>query len=169
MKLFIGIATYEKNVYGLELLNKNNEYKLKAIFGPIQHMGAVNSISVSGKYLVTGSTDELIRIFNWQKKQEVGICNEHSSSISDVVAIADEDPISSSASMVTADISGLLFLWTSYKGGKLWKCVKVLDIFSFFLFMCRNYHHIPLLFHHFLYIQAPDLFLQFQIKIRQLH
>jgi WD40 repeat protein len=125
IKLFIGIATYEKNVYGLELINENNEYKINPIFGPIQHMGAVNSIFVSGKYLVTGSTDELVRIFDWQKKREIGICNEHSSSVSSVVVISDPVSSSSSPSMITADVSGLVFLWKSFKGGRQWKCVKV--------------------------------------------
>jgi protein MAK11 len=85
---FIIIAgSYEKNLYGIEgtfvtsVEDTSAEPELKLIPSFIfpAHLGCIKSLSVSpgAKWLVTGSEDEYIKVWDLRKRKEVGSLSEH--------------------------------------------------------------------------------------------
>lgn len=90
---FIIIAgSYEKNLYGIEgtfITSVDDdddadgastpELKLVPSFIFPAHMACIKSLSVSqgAKWLVTGSDDEYIKVWDLRKRKEVGMLNQH--------------------------------------------------------------------------------------------
>ncbi|CUM62710.1 uncharacterized protein PRCAT00000266001 [Priceomyces carsonii] len=81
-RIFVG--SYEHNLLCLSLI-MDPSYKKEAIFQPIFHFQAhslsIRSIDVAKRYLVTGSNDEHIRIYDLQKRKELGALLSHQGSI----------------------------------------------------------------------------------------
>ena len=69
-------------LYYFVLCLQNGKFKLTQSFTNHSHQGSVRQLSVSGKYLASGGTDEIIRIFNLNKRREEGtIMENHGNSI----------------------------------------------------------------------------------------
>ncbi|RXG50937.1 p21-activated protein kinase-interacting protein 1-like [Armadillidium vulgare] len=66
------VGTNEEFILGYELLYEDNdEVKLEPIFSHHAHIGRVKQVVVCKKYLVTGSTDEFIKIFDLHSRKEI--------------------------------------------------------------------------------------------------
>lgn len=82
----MALGSYERIVFGTDFdLEKDGEnYKLKSAkdsFAVPAHIASVRSVGSCRKYLVSGSTDETIKIFDLRKRKDIGSVVEHSGSI----------------------------------------------------------------------------------------
>ncbi|KAG9126136.1 hypothetical protein FRC07_004743 [Ceratobasidium sp. 392] len=85
------VGTYEKLLYGLEgrvLLEKDLPGQLSVSLKPIfifpAHVACVRAVAASpqgGKWLATGSTDEIIKVWDLRRRKEVGGLVQHQGSI----------------------------------------------------------------------------------------
>ena len=67
----------------LDLSGKGN--KFNHIFGIPAHNGSIKAISSSLPWLITGSTDESIRIYNYKKLKEFGALFKHRGTITAMI------------------------------------------------------------------------------------
>ena len=81
-------GSYEKLLYGLEgtvTLNgvSSPQFHLKPIFIFPAHVSCIKSVAASpggGKWLATGSTDEIVKVWDLRRKKEVGGLMHHQGS-----------------------------------------------------------------------------------------
>lgn len=69
------LGCYEEFVLGFSLDEKNRV--LQANFSNHAHAGSVKALAAGGKYLVSGGSDENVKIFNLRKRQEHGTLQHH--------------------------------------------------------------------------------------------
>ncbi|KAJ8146909.1 hypothetical protein OY671_000034 [Metschnikowia pulcherrima] len=78
----IMVGSYEHNLLCLSLIMKGTA---EAVFTPIFHFQAhtlsIKSIDIAKRYLVTGSNDEHIRIYDLQKRKELGTLLSHQGTV----------------------------------------------------------------------------------------
>ena len=101
---------------------KSSQYTFAPDFGPERHHAALSAIDISGPFLATGSTNELIHIYNLVKRREIGICNQHSATITSIQISGESVP----PSMISSDEGGNILFWKSRKGGSEWTVVKTI-------------------------------------------
>mmetsp|Transcript_6896 Transcript_6896/g.11861 ORF Transcript_6896/g.11861 Transcript_6896/m.11861 type:complete len:350 (-) Transcript_6896:162-1211(-) len=68
-------GTYEKFILGFRASIETA--KLQPVFGYAAHDGCVKSVAAAGRILVSGSTDEIIKIYDLKRKKEVGNLVQH--------------------------------------------------------------------------------------------
>ncbi|KAJ2451950.1 60s ribosome biogenesis protein mak11 [Coemansia sp. RSA 2336] len=79
---FLAIAgTYERLLYGLEATHNEEQVELKPQFIFPAHIGCIKAVATGGRYLASGSTDEIIRLYDLKKRVELGSLHEHKGSI----------------------------------------------------------------------------------------
>ncbi|XP_072169804.1 p21-activated protein kinase-interacting protein 1-like [Diadema setosum] len=110
---------YERTVFGYDLLEKEGENGGELVFrGQFTnnaHIGCVESIAASSKFLASGSTDELIYLFDVEEKVELGSLMQHDGSISSLAFHEDSHMISGSE-------DGKICVWSTQS----WECMKVM-------------------------------------------
>ncbi|KDO20223.1 hypothetical protein SPRG_14469 [Saprolegnia parasitica CBS 223.65] len=115
-------GTYEGMLYGWEasmddLLAK--KAKLKMIYGYPAHTECIKSIAMmmehDGKTLLTGSTDEMIKIYNVKRKVEVGILMQHKGAVTCLEYYGKSHVLSGSA-------DNTICIWRTSD----WNCVHIL-------------------------------------------
>lgn len=93
--------------------------KLRLVFAYTAHRSCVKTLTMlSGSkadIMVSGGTDELLRIYNLQKKKEVGELSNHQGSVESVAAIGAEHILSGGK-------DGLLCVWKTAG----WECIHEL-------------------------------------------
>jgi len=77
------VGTYEKELYGFEW-SPGAEVP-ETLFAMGAHLGCVKTLAASSKYLVSGSTDENVRIFNFRKLTDDGTLYQHQGTVTSVV------------------------------------------------------------------------------------
>ncbi|KAJ2517600.1 60s ribosome biogenesis protein mak11 [Coemansia sp. RSA 1939] len=77
----ISAGTYERILYGIEGRFEGDVLALSSRFIFPAHIGCIKSVSVGGRYLASGSTDEIIRLYDLKKRVELGSLHEHKGSI----------------------------------------------------------------------------------------
>ncbi|KAJ1899871.1 60s ribosome biogenesis protein mak11 [Kickxella alabastrina] len=77
----ISAGTYERLLYGIEGRFVGNQLTLNPQFIIPAHTGCIKAVSVGGRYLVSGSTDESIRLYDLKKRVELGSLHEHTGTI----------------------------------------------------------------------------------------
>ncbi|ORX57481.1 WD40 repeat-like protein [Hesseltinella vesiculosa] len=71
-------GTYERILYGINAnWTKDKTLKLAPIFIVPAHTGLIRTVAVGGQFLASGSTDEIIRLFNIKKRKEYGFLGGH--------------------------------------------------------------------------------------------
>ncbi|KAH7825690.1 putative p21-activated protein kinase-interacting protein 1-like [Monocercomonoides exilis] len=138
--IVVCVGTYQKSLLAYQLVpnesyQKSERQKLSSTsdnekldlpfnfspyFGPVKHLGSIGALHISGHYLASGATDELIHLFDLKKKTEIGVCNEHSSSISSICLSGENFP----PSMVSSDEKGHVIFWTSTQKGQNWEVMR---------------------------------------------
>ncbi|KAJ2849647.1 60s ribosome biogenesis protein mak11, partial [Coemansia brasiliensis] len=79
---FMVIAgTYERLLYGLEANQGEEQVTLEPQFIFPAHIGCIKAVATGGRYLASGSTDEIIRLYDLKKRVELGSLHEHKGSI----------------------------------------------------------------------------------------
>ncbi|KAK2145791.1 hypothetical protein LSH36_657g01029 [Paralvinella palmiformis] len=72
------VGTYEELILGYKLVPREKGFKFELNFTNHSHTGCVKSVGVSERgILATGSTDEVIRLFNLTKHIEIGALMHH--------------------------------------------------------------------------------------------
>ncbi|XP_069945183.1 p21-activated protein kinase-interacting protein 1-like [Cherax quadricarinatus] len=80
------VGTYEEFIIGYQLtVQKDGKVSLTQSFTDHSHTGSVRKIAISGKFLISGGSDEILRIFNLSSRFEVGTIMEHKGTITDLV------------------------------------------------------------------------------------
>ncbi|KAJ1646696.1 60s ribosome biogenesis protein mak11 [Coemansia erecta] len=74
-------GTYERLLYGIEGRFVDDTLTLKAQFIFPAHIGCIKAVSVGGRYLASGSTDECIKLYDLKKRVELGTLHEHKGTI----------------------------------------------------------------------------------------
>ncbi|KAJ1917206.1 60s ribosome biogenesis protein mak11 [Mycoemilia scoparia] len=82
-EILITAGTYERLLYGItgKWNAKHDKIDLMPIFILPAHTGCIKTISIGGRYLATGSTDETIKIYDIKKLREMGSLHHHSGTI----------------------------------------------------------------------------------------
>ncbi|KAK7501213.1 hypothetical protein BaRGS_00007698 [Batillaria attramentaria] len=75
MEIIVG--TYEELLLGYAFVKEDNGYKLQQTFTNHSHIGCVKCLTCQKNLLVSGSTDESIRIFDLKKRRELGTLHQH--------------------------------------------------------------------------------------------
>jgi len=78
-------GSYEKLLYGLEgkatySEGKNLQFHLKAIFAFPAHVSCIKAVAASpqgGKWLASGSADEIIKVWDLRRRKEIGGLMHH--------------------------------------------------------------------------------------------
>ncbi|XP_076035231.1 p21-activated protein kinase-interacting protein 1-like [Oratosquilla oratoria] len=114
MELILG--TNEEYIVGYRIVEKKDgAVEFQKSFTNHAHTGSVKCIAVIGKYLLSGGTDEVIRVFDLKKRREVGMIMEHEGTVTSLKVHASSHVFS------TADDGKLCI----FKKGK-WECEKLL-------------------------------------------
>ncbi|KAI3644216.1 hypothetical protein MP228_010380 [Amoeboaphelidium protococcarum] len=94
-------GTYEKLLVGIDTKisqdNGDNSLDMEMSFGFAAHIGAVKTVAIGGEFLASGSSDEVIKLFNMKKKKELGSLHSHSGSIHSLKFYKDSHMISASS------------------------------------------------------------------------
>jgi protein MAK11 len=80
-KLLVSLGTYEKVVYGVDFKSADGKIEKKVAFSIPAHIGYVKAITSGPQFLVSGSTDETIRIFDLRRRKDFGSLTSHTGSI----------------------------------------------------------------------------------------
>jgi protein MAK11 len=73
-------GSYEKLLYGLEGSLEGEEINIKPVFIFPAHISCVRALGASphgGRWLATGSTDEIIKVWDLRRRKEVGGLVQH--------------------------------------------------------------------------------------------
>jgi protein MAK11 len=83
-RLTIVAGSYEKILYGLQfdpfLREKGDEAAMKPVFVFPAHISCVKAVAASpqgGRWLVTGGTDEAIKVWDLRRRKELGSLQQH--------------------------------------------------------------------------------------------
>lgn len=81
--MLICLGTYERILYGWEVIlsPSGGVGEAKVAFALPVHQGYIKSIATAGRHLVTGGTDEVIKVFDLRKRREQGTLTHHSGTI----------------------------------------------------------------------------------------
>lgn len=112
----IVVGSYEHNLLCLSLILKE---KAEPLFTPIFHFQAhtlsIKSIDIAKRYLVTGSNDEHIRIYDLKKRKELGNLLSHQGTVTTLKfskEITDtEDETNSGRWLLLGSEDGKIIIW----------------------------------------------------------
>lgn len=117
----IYVGSYEHNLLCVSL-NLPNDRTKTPVFQPIFHFQAhalsIKSISAAKRYLVTGANDEHIRIYDLQKRKELGNLMGHQGSITSLRFSSEHDGDGEEVSkagkwLLSGSEDGKLIIWRS--------------------------------------------------------
>ncbi|MEP7285962.1 MAG: hypothetical protein ABI947_09360 [Chloroflexota bacterium] len=77
----------------IEELESSNEIKVRTLRG---HTASVNSVAVSGDFVISASSDKTLRVWNWKTGQHLRTLSGHTNSVNEVV-VSDDFAISASS------------------------------------------------------------------------
>ncbi|XP_064625471.1 p21-activated protein kinase-interacting protein 1-like isoform X2 [Lineus longissimus] len=107
-------GTYEELTLGFSLQKIDEGYALNPSFTDHSHVGCVRAAAVSSKgVLATGSSDETIKLFHLEKRQELGALLHHEGSITDLTFFGGTH-------MFSGSTDGTVGVWKTNR----WECIK---------------------------------------------
>ncbi|KAJ2682612.1 Protein mak11, partial [Coemansia spiralis] len=77
----ITAGTYERILYGIEARFVDGQLALSPQFIFPTHVGCIKAVAAGGRYLASGSTDEIVKVYDLKKRVELGSLHEHKGSI----------------------------------------------------------------------------------------
>ncbi|CAG8447385.1 11020_t:CDS:2 [Ambispora leptoticha] len=112
-------GSYERILYGIDAkwIKSNEETKLhlKPIFIFPAHIGCIKTVAVGGRYLASGSTDEIIKLYDLKKTKELGSLIQHQGSITTL-------QFYNKSHMLSGSDDGNICIWRT----KDWECLKTM-------------------------------------------
>ncbi|XP_071964283.1 p21-activated protein kinase-interacting protein 1-like [Antedon mediterranea] len=116
MGIDVVVGCYERSLIGYSLIkNDEKEYTFQVKFTNNAHTGCVKTIASSDNFLASGSTDEMIQLFNLKSNCELGSLMHHKGSISSLCFHDNKH-------MLSCSDDGTVCIWST----KDWDCHKVL-------------------------------------------
>eukprot|EP00057_Strongylocentrotus_purpuratus_P034441 XP_795222.2 PREDICTED: p21-activated protein kinase-interacting protein 1-like isoform X1 [Strongylocentrotus purpuratus] len=119
MCLQVFAGCYERTTFGYDLLENESEdgcqYSFKGRFTNNAHTGCIKSLAASSRHLASGSTDELVNLYDLEKNVELGSLLQHDGSVTSLSYHDD-------GHMVSGGEDGVICIW----GTKNWECMKIL-------------------------------------------
>uniref|UniRef100_A0A2R5L429 Putative p21-activated protein n=1 Tax=Ornithodoros turicata TaxID=34597 RepID=A0A2R5L429_9ACAR len=110
------VGTYEEFVVGYSFERTTKQkYSLRQTFTNHSHLGAVRCVAANNRYLASGSTDETIKLFNMQKKAEMGTLMQHDGNITDLKFFGKSH-------LFSASEDNNICVWSTGS----WQCLKTL-------------------------------------------
>lgn len=112
----IMVGSYEHNLLCLSLILKPGA---EPLFTPIFHFQAhtlsIKSIDIAKRYLVTGSNDEHIRIYDLQKRKELGTLLSHQGTVTALKfskeTVESKEPLKSGKWLLSGSDDGKIIIW----------------------------------------------------------
>ncbi|XP_022068928.2 p21-activated protein kinase-interacting protein 1-like [Acanthochromis polyacanthus] len=111
MELIAG--SYEQITFGYRVKTDEKEWTAKANFTHHAHTASVSSVATSERFVVTGSKDETIQLYDMKKRIEHGALLHHDGSITCLEFYG-------SSHLLSGGEDGLLCVWSTKK----WECLK---------------------------------------------
>ncbi|CAG8539753.1 8898_t:CDS:2 [Ambispora gerdemannii] len=112
-------GSYERILYGIDAkwIKSNEESKLhlEPIFIFPAHIGCIKTVAVGGRYLASGSTDEIIKLYDLKKTKELGSLIQHQGSITTI-------QFHNRSHMLSGSDDGNICIWRT----KDWECLKIM-------------------------------------------
>ncbi|XP_029971332.1 p21-activated protein kinase-interacting protein 1-like isoform X2 [Salarias fasciatus] len=106
-------GSYEQIAFGYRVDTGDKEWTAKPDFTHHAHTASVSAIAASERFVVTGSKDETIQVYDMKKKTEHGALLHHDGTISCL-------EFYSSSHLLSGGEDGLLCVWSTKK----WECLK---------------------------------------------
>nr|XP_054772042.1 p21-activated protein kinase-interacting protein 1-like [Lytechinus pictus] len=118
LQVFAGC--YERTTFGYDLLENeaedgSPEFAFKARFTNNAHTGCIKALAASSRHLSSGSTDEIINLYDLEENVELGSLLQHNGSVASLSFHED-------GHMVSSGEDGVICIW----GTKTWECMKIL-------------------------------------------
>lgn len=116
----VSLGCYDQALYTfwLEGHGKDESGKPNVEIVPVSaympHMGAITTLASNNNILVSGSSDETIKIYNLRKRAEIGRLDQHTGKVTHVSLSAD------GAHMISVGDDNNLCIWRT----KDWECTK---------------------------------------------
>lgn len=111
----IMVGSYEHNLLCLSLVMKGTN---EPVFTPIFHFQAhtlsIKSIDIAKRYLVTGSNDEHIRIYDLQKRKELGTLLSHQGTVTTLKfskEVSEKELLKSGKWLLSGSEDGKIIIW----------------------------------------------------------
>lgn len=109
------VGSYEQVTMGYRVNTDEKEWTAKANFTHHAHMASISAVAASEKFVVTGSKDETIQVYDMKKRIEHGALLHHDGTIT-CLEFYD------STHLLSGGEDGLLCVWTTKK----WECLKTI-------------------------------------------
>ncbi|XP_023126821.1 p21-activated protein kinase-interacting protein 1-like [Amphiprion ocellaris] len=111
MELIAG--SYEQITFGYSVKTDEKEWTAKANFTHHAHTASVSAVATSQRFVVTGSKDETIQLYDMKKRIEHGALLHHDGTITCLEFYG-------SSHLLSGGEDGLLCVWSTKK----WECLK---------------------------------------------
>lgn len=106
-------GSYEQITFGYQVNVDEKEWTAKAHFTHHAHTASVSAVAASERFVVTGSKDETIQLYDMKKKTDYGALLHHDGSITCLEFYG-------ASHLLSGGEDGLLCVWSTKK----WECLK---------------------------------------------
>ncbi|KAG7220917.1 hypothetical protein INR49_017767 [Caranx melampygus] len=106
-------GSYEQITFGYRIKTDEKEWTAKANFTHHAHTASISSVAASERFVVTGSKDETIQLYDMKKRIEHGALLHHDGTITCLEFYG-------SSHLLSGGEDGLLCVWSTKK----WECLK---------------------------------------------
>ncbi|CAK6965570.1 p21-activated protein kinase-interacting protein 1-like [Scomber scombrus] len=107
-------GSYEQVTFGYRVNTDEKEWTSKADFTHHAHTASISAVAASEKFVVTGSKDETIQLYDMKKKIEHGVLLQHDGTITCLEFHG--------AHLLSGGEDGLICVWSTKK----WDCLKTI-------------------------------------------
>ncbi|XP_041483792.1 p21-activated protein kinase-interacting protein 1-like [Lytechinus variegatus] len=120
VRLQVFAGCYERTTFGYDLLENEAEdgspdFAFKVRFTNNAHTGCIKALAASSRHLASGSTDEIINLYDLEENVELGSLLQHNGSVASLSFHED-------GHMISSGEDGVICIW----GTKTWECMKIL-------------------------------------------
>ncbi|XP_071780454.1 p21-activated protein kinase-interacting protein 1-like [Centroberyx gerrardi] len=106
-------GSYEQIAFGYRLCTDEAEWTAKADFTHHAHTASISAVAASERFVVTGSKDETIQLYDMKKRVEHGALLHHDGTISCLEFYG-------ASHLLSGGEDGLICVWSTKK----WECLK---------------------------------------------
>ncbi|XP_014864318.1 PREDICTED: p21-activated protein kinase-interacting protein 1 [Poecilia mexicana] len=108
-------GSYEQITFGYRVKTEGNDWTAKPDFTHHAHTASVSAVAASEKFVVTGSKDETIQLYDMKKRTEHGALLHHEGTITCLEFYG-------SSHLLSGGEDGLLCVWSTKK----WECMTTI-------------------------------------------
>lgn len=109
-------GSYEQVTFGYRVKTDEKEWTSKADFTHHAHTASISAVAASERFVVTGSKDETIQLYDMKKKIEHGALLHHDGTITCL-------EFHGTSHLLSGGEDGLICVWSTKK----WECLKTIN------------------------------------------